>query len=247
MTANPGITLKQDGEKLTGDYTSAQYGKFPINGTVKGNDVTFWFAMSVEGTALNVTYTGKIEADGSLKGSVNYGDMMSGTFSATKRSELTALSSELSAICNASSFCPPPLARICRSASTSSPAVPAPAGPSSVARGAGTRFLPSRRVPRLLPERVEVLDGVVQEIRVHVADVEIQLVPQLRPQRLPVCFDDVEQVVLLPLLRDGVIDDAGVLIPDADRVAVLAGRRDAASQMSHWPPERDLSPTTSSK
>ncbi len=85
MTANPGITLKQDGEKLTGDYTSAQYGKFPINGTVKGNDVTFWFAMSVEGTAMNVTYTGKIEADGSLKGSVNYGDMMSGTFSATRK------------------------------------------------------------------------------------------------------------------------------------------------------------------
>lgn len=85
MTANPGLTLKQDGEKLTGDYTSAQYGKFPINGTVKGNDVTFWFAMSVEGTAMNVTYTGKIEADGSLKGSVNYGDMMSGTFSATRK------------------------------------------------------------------------------------------------------------------------------------------------------------------
>jgi len=56
-----------------------------INGTVKGNDVTFWFAMSVEGTAMNVTYTGKIEADGSLKGSVNYGDMMSGTFSATRK------------------------------------------------------------------------------------------------------------------------------------------------------------------
>jgi hypothetical protein len=85
MTATPGITLKQDGEKLTGDYVSAQYGKFAINGTVKGSDVTFWFAMSVEGTALNVTYTGKIDADGSLKGSVNYGDMMSGTFSATKK------------------------------------------------------------------------------------------------------------------------------------------------------------------
>lgn len=85
MTANPGLTLKQDGETLTGDYTSAQYGKFPIKGTVKGNDVTFWFAMSVEGTAMNVTYTGKVEADGSLKGSVNYGDMMSGTFSATKK------------------------------------------------------------------------------------------------------------------------------------------------------------------
>lgn len=85
INATPALTLKQDGETLTGDYTSAQYGKFPLKGTVKGNDVTFWFAMSVEGTAMNVTYTGKIEADGSLKGSVNYGDMMSGTFSATRK------------------------------------------------------------------------------------------------------------------------------------------------------------------
>ena len=85
MTATPGMTLKQDGEKLTGEYVSAQYGKYAITGTAKGNDVTFWFAMSVEGTAMNVTYTGKVEKDGSLKGAVNYGDMMNGTFTATKK------------------------------------------------------------------------------------------------------------------------------------------------------------------
>ena len=85
MTATPGMTLKQDGEKLTGEYVSAQYGKYAITGTTKGNDVTFWFAMSVEGTAMNVTYTGKVEKDGSLKGAVNYGDMMNGTFTATKK------------------------------------------------------------------------------------------------------------------------------------------------------------------
>lgn len=83
MTASPQMVLKQDGEKLTGEYLSAQYGKFPITGTVKGSDVVFSFPMNVEGTGLNVTYTGKVEKDGSLTGSVNYGDMMSGTFSAT--------------------------------------------------------------------------------------------------------------------------------------------------------------------
>ena len=85
MTASPALTLKQEGEKLTGEYVSAQYGKYPVTGTLKGSDVTFWFAMSVEGTPLNVTYTGTVEKDGSLKGSVNYGDMMSGTFSATRK------------------------------------------------------------------------------------------------------------------------------------------------------------------
>jgi hypothetical protein len=84
MTATPTMALKQDGDKLSGDYVSAQYGKFPITGTVKGDDVTFSFAMNVEGNALNVTYTGTIAADGSIKGTVSYGDMMSGTFVATK-------------------------------------------------------------------------------------------------------------------------------------------------------------------
>jgi hypothetical protein len=85
MTATPTIVLKQDGEKLTGDYVSAQYGKFAITGTLKGSDVSFWFAMNVEGNGLNVTYTGTVDKDGALKGSVAYGDMMSGTFVASKK------------------------------------------------------------------------------------------------------------------------------------------------------------------
>jgi hypothetical protein len=85
MTANPSIELKQDGEKLSGEYVSAQYGKFPIAGTIKGTDVSFSFAMTVEGNGLNVTYTGVVDKDGAIKGSVAYGDMMSGTFVATKK------------------------------------------------------------------------------------------------------------------------------------------------------------------
>ena len=85
MTASPTLVLKQDGEKLTGDYVSTQYGKFPLTGTIKGTDVSLAFAMTVDGNALNVTYTGTAGKDGTLKGSVNYGDMMSGTFSASRR------------------------------------------------------------------------------------------------------------------------------------------------------------------
>lgn len=85
MTATPTMVLKQDGEKLTGEYVSQQYGKYAITGTVKGADVSFWFGMNVEGTALNVTYTAKVDKDGNLAGTVNYGDMMNGTFSATRK------------------------------------------------------------------------------------------------------------------------------------------------------------------
>ena len=85
MTANPTVVLKQEGDKLSGDYVSAQYGKFPVTGTVKGADVSFSFAMNVEGNALNVTYAGTVDKDGVIKGSVTYGDMMSGTFVAAKK------------------------------------------------------------------------------------------------------------------------------------------------------------------
>lgn len=85
MTATPTLVLKQDGEKLSGDYVSAQYGKFPITGTLKNADVSFSFAMNVEGNGLNVTYTGTVDKDGTFKGSVSYGDMMSGTFSASRK------------------------------------------------------------------------------------------------------------------------------------------------------------------
>jgi hypothetical protein len=85
INATPTVVLKQDGDKLSGDYVSAQYGKFPITGTIKGTDVKFWFAMNVEGNSLNVNYAGTVDKDGGIKGSVTYGDLMSGTFTATKK------------------------------------------------------------------------------------------------------------------------------------------------------------------
>jgi hypothetical protein len=85
ITATPSVTLKQDGEKLTGDYVSQQYGKFPLTGSVKGSDVTWSVTLNIEGNAITGTYTGAVQADGSIKGSVNIGDQMSGTFTATRK------------------------------------------------------------------------------------------------------------------------------------------------------------------
>lgn len=85
MTATPTMVLKQEGEKITGEYVSAQYGRFPMTGTLEGTDVVMSFRMNLEGTSLDVTYSGTLEKGGTMKGSVNYGDMMSGTFSATRK------------------------------------------------------------------------------------------------------------------------------------------------------------------
>lgn len=87
MTATPALSLKQDGEKLTGDYVSAQYGKSTLKGTVKGAEVTFMFTMSVEGSGIDVTYTGTVDKDGAIAGAVNYGDAMTGRFTATKKKQ----------------------------------------------------------------------------------------------------------------------------------------------------------------
>jgi hypothetical protein len=84
ITATPSLTLKQNGEKLTGEYTSQQYGKFPVTGTVTGSDVTFSVSMNIEGNGITAVYTGTVQPDGTMKGSVGLGDAMSGTFSATR-------------------------------------------------------------------------------------------------------------------------------------------------------------------
>src|SRR3954466_53951 len=85
INATPSLTLKQNGEKLTGEYTSQQYGKFPVTGTVTGSDVTFSVSMNIEGNGITAVYTGTVQPDGTMKGSVGLGDAMSGTFSATRK------------------------------------------------------------------------------------------------------------------------------------------------------------------
>ena len=86
ITATPSLTLKQDGEKLTGEYVSQMYGKAPVSGTVKGTEVAFTVSLSVEGNAVNAVYAGVVQADGSLKGSVDIGGgAMGGSFTATRK------------------------------------------------------------------------------------------------------------------------------------------------------------------
>jgi hypothetical protein len=85
INATPSLTLKQNGEKLTGEYTSQQYGKFPVTGTVTGSDVTFSVSMNIEGNGITAVYTGTVQPDGTMKGSVGLGDAMSGSFSATRK------------------------------------------------------------------------------------------------------------------------------------------------------------------
>jgi hypothetical protein len=84
ITASPTMTLKEDGDKITGQYQSQQYGQFPLTGTLNDGKIAITFVMAVEGNNINVSYTGTVDKDG-MKGTVNYGDLMDGTFTATRK------------------------------------------------------------------------------------------------------------------------------------------------------------------
>lgn len=82
-SGTPTMTLKQDGEKLTGHY-SGQLGEAPLTGTVKGNAVEFTIDVKLDNNTVQVVYTGTAEKD-SMKGTVKLGDF-DGTFTAKRKS-----------------------------------------------------------------------------------------------------------------------------------------------------------------
>jgi len=79
----PTITFKQEGEKLTGKYVG-QLGNADLTGTVKGSAIHFTFTIDVQGQQAPVTYDGTVEKN-TMKGKLDIGGMVNGTFTATKK------------------------------------------------------------------------------------------------------------------------------------------------------------------
>jgi hypothetical protein len=83
-SGTPTITLKQDGEKLTGHY-SGQLGETDLSGTIKGQDFTFKFSVDAQGNMLDFVYTGTAESKDALKGKVSIVGLGDGTFTAKRQ------------------------------------------------------------------------------------------------------------------------------------------------------------------
>ncbi len=81
-TGNPTVTLKQEGEQLTGNY-KGRLGEAPLKGTVKGKDIQFSFKVDAQGQELQVEYSGTVDGD-TMKGKVKLGDFGEGTFTGKK-------------------------------------------------------------------------------------------------------------------------------------------------------------------
>ena len=84
-SGTPTLTFKQDGEKLSGHYSSQTLGEADFTGTVKGNAIQFAFNANAQGQQIDVVYAGTVDG-GTMKGTVNMaGGQLSGTFTGKKQ------------------------------------------------------------------------------------------------------------------------------------------------------------------
>jgi hypothetical protein len=81
-TGHPTVTLKQDGEKLTGTY-DGRYGAAPLEGTIKENKIEFTVSMTAEGAAVTGVFSGVVEGD-NMHGAVDFDQAGEGTWTAVR-------------------------------------------------------------------------------------------------------------------------------------------------------------------
>ena len=85
FTSTPSLEFVQDGEKITGAYESARYGKTPLKGTLKARALEFSFTLSAEGTDVLMAYSGEVAADfQSIKGTAELTGIGSATWTAKR-------------------------------------------------------------------------------------------------------------------------------------------------------------------
>ena len=84
-SGQPTVTFKQEGEKLTGHYSSQTLGEADFTGTVKGTAIQFTFNAEAQGQQIDVAYSGTVDGD-SMKGTVNMaGGQLTGSFTGKKQ------------------------------------------------------------------------------------------------------------------------------------------------------------------
>jgi hypothetical protein len=82
-TATPSVTLVQSGEKLSGTYRG-RMGDSKVEGSVRGSDIQFTVTLRFQDQAHVISYSGTVAGD-TMKGTVQFGDRGSGTWSGKRR------------------------------------------------------------------------------------------------------------------------------------------------------------------
>lgn len=84
-TGYPVLELKQDGDRITGSYTSNAMGNRSISGTVRGDTLSFTLSASGAGEGVVLTYTARIIGTDSLNGSVDFAGMGGASFTGKRQ------------------------------------------------------------------------------------------------------------------------------------------------------------------
>jgi len=82
-TAHPTITLRQEGERITGTY-QGKIGQSGLEGTVRGSDIGFAVNLKFQDVSYTVTYTGTVSGD-QMEGTARFGDAATGKWSAKRK------------------------------------------------------------------------------------------------------------------------------------------------------------------
>jgi hypothetical protein len=80
----PTVTFKQDGEKLTGHYSSMLLGEADLIGTVKGQAIEFTVKASFDGMPFDFKFTATVENKDSIKGKLD-SELGGGTFTGKRK------------------------------------------------------------------------------------------------------------------------------------------------------------------
>ncbi len=84
-TGYPTLELKQEGDKVTGTYTSNAMGNRSITGTVRGDTLSFVLSASGAGEGMVLTYTARIIGTDSLNGNVDFAGMGGASFTGKRQ------------------------------------------------------------------------------------------------------------------------------------------------------------------
>jgi hypothetical protein len=78
------LSLKQDGEKVSGSFKSAA-GELPVTGTLVDNELKLAFTLNVQGNPIDISLDGKVAGE-SITGMAQFGGFGEGEFTAKRGS-----------------------------------------------------------------------------------------------------------------------------------------------------------------
>ena len=84
-TGTPTVTFKQDGEKLTGHYSSMLVGEAELTGSIKGQTIEFTVRADIQGMPLEFKFNGTVEGKDSMKGTLSTGGFGDATFTGKRK------------------------------------------------------------------------------------------------------------------------------------------------------------------